>query len=268
MNPRPPGTQQGQNSLEVQQLQASFGQTGMMGGVSASDGMIYFGPDGGDWFRGFPYQRPKLEGALFTVSQANAAIWDWDKKQMDDFNDLVEDGTGSRPKTFEQSKQAWERMVGYAGSYSSDSGTPTSPFKIADMIAERSRNMGSPGSGGAGGGPSTAVYKDEIVNLTNPSTARGVLDSALGKYLGRMPSPKEYKSFVGALTMAEDASPNTSERVVRNSGGTNQTITTKGKTGGGVDRNQFATEFAKSDEDFAETQLSTTGVQAFLGMLK
>jgi hypothetical protein len=267
MNPRPPGTGQAQNPLEAQQLAESFGLLGTMGGVSASGGMIYFGPDDG-YFRGIPYARPLDEGALFTVSQANAAIWDWDKKQMDDFNDLVEDGTGSRPKTFEQSKQAWERMVGYAGSYSSDSGTPTSPFKIADMIAERSRNMGSPGSGGAGGGPSTTVYKDETVNLTNPSTARGVLDSALGKYLGRMPSPKEYKSFVGALTMAEDASPNTSERVTRNSGGTNQTITNKGKTGGGVDRNQFATEFAKSDEDFAETQLSTTGVQAFLGMLK
>jgi hypothetical protein len=123
-------------------------------------------------------------------------------------------------------------------------------------------------SGGGAGGPSTTVYKDEQVNLSDPSTARSILDTTIGRYLGRSPNQKEYKSFLQALNAMEEATPAVSERVTRSSGGTNQTVTSKGKSTTGLSREQFATEYAKSEEDYAETQLSTTGLQAFLGMLK
>ena len=265
-----PGTSQSLNSYEAQLLRQGMGTTGALGVPTEADKYVYLGKDY-EQNVGVPQSLLKpgafSSSGMVPVDQANNLVWQFTDKQKKQFDDIIEKGYGRRPNSFEERKSWWERMVGYTGAYSSSTGQNKSVFEVADIWANQSKPVQT-GGGGMGGGPSTTIYRDENVNLTNPSTARSVLDNALGGYLGRMPSQKEYKSFLNALTMAEEAAPSMSERVVRSSGGTNQTVTSKGKTSGGVSAQQFATEYAKSDEDYAETRLSTTGLQAFLGMLK
>jgi hypothetical protein len=266
--PTGPGTSQSLNSLEAQQLRQGMGTTGVLGMPTTADKYVYLGKD---YERNVGVPQSLLKPGQFAsdgmvpVDQANNLVWQFTDSQKKQFDDLIEKGYGKRPNSFEQRMYWWEKMVGYTGSYSSQTGQNKSVFEVAEIWANQSKPISS---GGRGGGPSTTIYRDENVNLTNPSTARSVLDNALGGYLGRTPTQKEYNSFISALNMAEEAEPNISERVVRSSGGTNQTVQSKGKTSGGVSAQQFATEYAKSDEDYAETRLSTTGLQAFLGMLK
>lgn len=265
-DPVVPGTSQAQNSYESQLLRNQFGTNGQLGLPTSGSGTIYLGPDY-DETNGIPLylQKPGLANGIVTTDQAKNLVWQFDDEQRKEFDDLIEQGGQKRPDSMESRLYWWNKMVDYAGTYSSNIGKNVSPFDMAKMWASNAKPYSS---GGAGGGPSTTVYKDEQVNLTNPSTARSVLDGALGRYLGRMPSQKEYKAFLGALTMAEEAAPTISQRVTRNSGGQNQTVTSKGKSQGGLNAAQFATEYAKGEESYAETQLSTTGLQAFLGMLK
>jgi hypothetical protein len=265
--PNGPGTPQIQNSLEYQQLAGMMGMTGAFGQPSAVDGLIYLGPEY-DTAKKIPKRGWVGNSGLVSQEVAINKLWEFTPQQERKFDDLIEAGGEKRPDSIETRMYWWKKMIGYAGSYSSDSGMVKSPFEMAEIWSQKSRNAAGPGGGGAYSGPTTTSYTEQNVNLTNPSTARSVLDSALGRYLGRMPNQKEYKSFLSALTMAEEAAPNVSERVVRSSGGINQTVASKGKTSGGISAQQFATEYAKSDEDYAETQLSTTGLQAFLGMLK
>lgn len=261
--PQGPGTFQYYNPYEAQ-LAQQMGLTGITGDPRAVGGMIYMGSDYDTSYR-VPKRGIYGDTGMFTVDQAQALVWRLDPAQIKRFDDAIEAGTGYRPTTFEQRKSQWSKMIGFAGEYASATGQNKSPFEIAEMLAQQSDPRDR---GGAGGGPSVTSYSEEQVNLTNPSTARSVLDSTLGRYLGRSPNTKEYQAFLQALNANEEASPSMSQRVTRSSGGTNQTVTTKGKSSGGVSREQFASEFVKGEEDYAETQLSTTGLQAFLGMLK
>jgi hypothetical protein len=252
----------------MQQLRQGMGTTGVLGVPTAADKYVYLGKDyekniGVPQFLLKPGQY--TETGMVPVEQANNLVWQFTDREKKRFDDIIEKGYGRSPNSFEERKSWWERMVGYTGAYSSSTGQNKSVFEVADIWANQSKPVQT---GGGRGGPSTTIYSDENVNLTNPSTARSVLDNALGGYLGRTPTQKEYKYFIGALNMAEEDAPSVSDRVVRSSGGINQTVTSKGKTSGGVSAQQFATEYAKSDEDYAETRLSTTGLQAFLGMLK
>lgn len=260
--PQGPGTFQYYNPYEAQ-LAQEMGLTGLTGDPRAVGGMIYMGSDYDTAIR-VPKRGVFGSTGMFTVDQAEALVWRLDPEQVKRFDDAIEAGTGLRPSTFEQRKAQWSKMIGFAGEFASATGENKSPFEIAEMLAQQS----DPRDRGGAGGPSTTSYSEENVNLTNPSTARSVLDSTLGRYLGRAPNTKEYKAFLQALNANEEAAPLMSERVTKSSGGTNQTVASKGRSSGGVSREQLATEFVKGEEDYAETQLSTTGLQAFLGMLK
>lgn len=127
------------------------------------------------------------------------------------------------------------------------------------------KDGGSGGGGGGGGaymGPTTSVT--EQVQLTNPSTARGLVEDAIGKYLGRRPDKKEYANFMQALSAYEEESPYvTTSRTER----TISSSATKSKTMGGVSPTQFAEEFARSQEGAAELQVATTAYDALIGLL-
>jgi hypothetical protein len=262
-----PGTGDYFNSLEAQQLRQDMGTTGVFGQASATDTMVYLG-DNYNLTKGVPsfLQKPGASNGMFTIDEAKALYTQMDKKEVQRFDNAIEKLTGRRP-TGLSNQDYWEQMIGQAGVYSNATGKPISPWEIAELLAARTP---AAEGGGAYTGPTTTTYKDENVNLTNPSNARALIDNAIGGYLGRKPSSKEYKTFLQALNATEEASPTISERVTKSSGAGNpasQTVSTKGKSMGGVSTQQFANEFAKSDEQYAETQLSTTGLQSFLSML-
>ena len=263
-----PGTGNYQNSLEAQQLAGAMGLSGVFGQPSVNDGMVYLGSDY-DLTKGVPtmLQKPGASNGMFTIDEAKSRYVTMNPQEVKRFDKAIEQLTGKKP-TGLSNQWHWEQMIDQANIYSSATGKPISPWDMAEMLAARS--PAAPEGGGAYTGPTTTTYNDESVNLTNPSSARALIDNAIGSYLGRKPTSKEYKTFLQALNTTEEATPQISQRVTRSSGSANpaaQTVSTTGKTEGGINAQQFATEYAKSDEQYAETQLSTTGLQSFLSML-
>lgn len=273
VQPVGPGRATAQNAFEEQQLAQSMGYQGVYGNVGPTDSLIFMGSDYADLtpkpnttginqFLARPVNMRPNE--MFPIEKAKAELWNLDYQQRARLDDLFEKTYFRPSRGYPDTIGYWNDLITYSGLYSSQTGTNKSPFDIAEMMASTANPDGS----GTGGGPSTTSYRDENVNLSDPSTARSVLDSTLGRYLGRSPNQKEYKSFLRALNSMEQATPSTSERVTRSSGGQNQTVSTKGTSTTGLSREQFATEYAKGDEQYAETTLSTTGLQAFLGMMR
>lgn len=263
-----PSTGQFQNSLEAQQLAGSMGLSGVFGQPSATDGMVYLGPDY-DLTKGVPtlLQKPGASNGMFTIDEAKSRYVSMNPQEIKRFDNAIEKLTGKKP-TGLNNQYYWEQMIDQAGVYSNATGKPISPWDVAEMLADRS--PAGAGEGGGYSGPTRTVYNDENVNLTDPSSARALIDNAIGSYLGRKPSTKEYKTFLQALNATEEANPVISRRVTDSSGSANpasQTVSNKGTSEGGVSTQQFAKEYAKSDEQYAETQLSTTGLQSFLSML-
>lgn len=264
-----PSTGNFQNSLEAQQLANSMGLSGVFGQPSATDGMVYLGPNY-DLTKNIPValRKPGASNGMVTVDEAKARYVSMNAQEVKRFDNAIERLTGKKP-TGLNNQYYWEQMIDQAGVYSNATGKPISPWDVAEMLADRSPAASGAGVGGYSG-PTTTTYKDENVNFTNPSDARSLVDNAIGSYLGRKPSSKEYKTFLRALNATEEANPQISERVTKSSGSgdpANQTVSNKGTSMSQVSGQQFAKEFAKSDEQYAETQLSTTGLQSFLSML-
>jgi hypothetical protein len=119
------------------------------------------------------------------------------------------------------------------------------------------------GGGGGGGGPTTSINTN--VTLTDPDTARTLLDQALSSYLGREATPQEQKKFLAALNEHEKASPTVTTSVTNAAG---QVVTSSTSTQGGANSADFAKEFAQKKEGFSEYQAATTFLDAFMGALE
>lgn len=263
VQPTSPGVGQVLNPLEAQLLQQA-GLQGIYGQYAPTDTLIYLGPGYGT--PGTP-GRPKRAATpgtdMFTVDQAKAKFIDLPGEDKERFLNSIKGVTGKRPDDFFTQQYYWDKMVDAAGAYSSQTGKNISVFDYADKIAAQS----TPGSGG--GGPTSTYSKSTQINLSDPSTARSLLDQTLGSYLGRNPTQKEYSNFLAVLNGQEQASPTVTEARTRSasSGSSASTVSTS-KTTGGIDRAQVAKEYVESRPDYAETQLSTTGLSALLELFK
>ena len=119
--------------------------------------------------------------------------------------------------------------------------------------AEQSGGNGPGGSSG-GGSSSGGPFTNTTVQLTNQFDARALVDSALNQYLGRDAKPKERAAFLAQLNGTEMANPQVDSGSTGPSGTTRVASGGIGAAGAGV----LAEDFAKSRDNYAETQASTT----------
>ena len=124
----------------------------------------------------------------------------------------------------------------------------------APQAATGSSGSGGGGGGGAGGGPSVSTS----VNLTDPMTAKTVVNQALTTYLGRKAKPQELEKFTAALHANEMANPN----VTRSDGGGNSV------SSGGGNSQQFAEDWARGREGSSEYLAATSFMDTFINTLK
>lgn len=130
------------------------------------------------------------------------------------------------------------------------------------------RRQAAGGGGGGGGGVSRSTSVTESVDLTNPTAARGLVDQALARYLGRGATSEEFANFTKALNRAERKAPNVSRTTSVASRGAGGTMaSTKSLSKGGVDRGRFAEEWARSQEGAAEYAAATTVLDSFMKVL-
>jgi hypothetical protein len=126
---------------------------------------------------------------------------------------------------------------------------------LSSVAAEGTDDSSSSGGGGYGGsaGPTASV------DLTDPGTAKIILDQALTQYLGRKANEKEIARFTKALRAEQMDNPNT------------VTLSADGTTAirdGGMNPAAFAEDYALRKEGAAEYQAATTFLDAFIGSLK
>lgn len=127
------------------------------------------------------------------------------------------------------------------------------------LLSGMGGGAGGAGGGGAGGGGGGGGYTGPVasVNLTDPGTAKTLINNALSTYLGRKASSKEVQRFTTALNESEMQNPTISNRTPSSS------VTT-----GGFNPATFAEEYAQAEEGAAEYQAATTFLDTFISTLK
>lgn len=125
------------------------------------------------------------------------------------------------------------------------------------LYAKASKGSDKPGTNPAGprgpGGGSQA-FTNTTVQFSNQFDARALVDNALNQYLGRDAKPKERAKFLAMLNQTEAANPQVDSGVSGPNGTSRATRGGVGAAGAGL----LAEDFAKSRDDYAETQASTT----------
>lgn len=148
--------------------------------------------------------------------------------------------------------------------YKSKAGTLTT---VSDVLARWAKsglpkNLRSGGSGGGGAFSST----NRVVSLSDEGTARLLLNNSLSRYLGREATKEENEMFLKALNVQEKQNPTVtvSKGYTDGSGNTTQ----RQNVSGGMNKEDFATRFARSQEGYAEYQTATTYLDSFIKALE
>ncbi len=130
------------------------------------------------------------------------------------------------------------------------------------------QKQGAASAGAGGGGVSRSTSVTESIDISNPTSARALVDRALTEYLGRRATGNEYASFRQALNAAERKAPSrTKSSSVSSRGGGGASTMTRTMSEGGIDRGRFAEEWAMSQEGAAEYAAATTVLDTFMKML-
>lgn len=146
----------------------------------------------------------------------------------------------------------------------------------AQLLAEDAANGvapdGSSTSGGRGGGysgPTTTVQRAKSVNLTDPMSARKLVDDALSSYLGRRATTDEQEKFFNTLNKREKKSPTVTTQVSTTTpqGAGMTTVDSDVQTEGGFNPSVFAEEFARGQQGAGEYQAATTYLDTFISAL-
>lgn len=177
-------------------------------------------------------------------------------KQREQFHGYYQNITGSRIRSVPSFINGWNQAVTGSAEFTRMTGRPTTPMEYAQMLA----NVG-PGvrpQGGRGGG-SRGPTRTEVINLTNPSDARVLVDNALTQYLGRRATQEESRTFLKTLNKLERKSPQISVE----SGDQTRKVVQEG----GLNQELVAREFAESREDAAEFMVQSQYMNWFTDLL-
>ena len=149
---------------------------------------------------------------------------------------------------------------------------PVSAFGLVvnDLAKGTAGGRGGGGGGGAYTGPTTTTQVSKSVNLTDPTTARGLIKSALTDYLGRDANEAEQEAFLKALNAAERRSPTTTRATTTTTpqGKARSMVESETMTTGGFNPSTFAQEYAQGMEGSAEFQAATNMLDTFIGTLR
>jgi len=156
-------------------------------------------------------------------------------------------------------ENAWVRALNISADRLRSEGNLVTPFQAFDTMLDQAARNGALGGGsrggGAGGGGGPTITGQ--VNLTDPGTAKILVDQALESYLGRKANDREIAAFTGALNKKEMESPKTSE-----------IVGTTAVTSGGFNPSAFAEQYAQGQEGTGEYQAATTFLDTFISSLK
>lgn len=152
---------------------------------------------------------------------------------------------------------ALDKGIDYAGNEYGTKGPQGegNPFEWIFSGASGTRQP-SGGGGGGGGGPFTSDQTS--VNISSADKGAAMADQAFEQQMGRMATGDEGKAFTQALNLMEQQNPTRSITSGVSSGSSSTSST---KTTGGFDAAQFAKDWARSQDGYAENFAATTFMQ-------
>lgn len=113
----------------------------------------------------------------------------------------------------------------------------------------------------------TGVKKDKSthVDIYSPTEARGLIRNVLKAELGREPTEDEFEDFRASLNAEMEDNP--SVQVTRTRYQEGEAVSSSTRTRGGIDPNEYATEWAQSQPGWAEWQAVGTYFPTVMNLL-
>lgn len=166
-------------------------------------------------------------------------------------------------------QKAYAQLLNEVATYQAK-GQHVTPQEILKMMKD-SRDKAAKASGG----PKHYTETDRSVDLTDPSTAQGLVTDAITNALGRAPTPEEVTAFTSTLQATETANPQVTVSTTDTTGDVDPTTgiaknTTKNAVqAGGVDPQQIAKSYvmANNGPEMGAYQAGTSYYNAALAAL-
>lgn len=154
------------------------------------------------------YTDPGNTTQKMTTSAAQNLFYSWSPEQRNAWGDYLA-SIGLIPKEkahdFYTQRDEWGAAVDESAKFfKGQSGARLDPWAAAKIMA------GDAPGGQAkadGGGPKTVTQKSTSIDLTDPETAKGLINDTLTRALGRAATPEELSTFRGILRAGENANP-------------------------------------------------------------
>jgi hypothetical protein len=207
--------------------------------------------------------RPTLSN---DVTSAKNSFFMQPQSVHDVYTQIMNKNYGVGGWTKAQQEALFSESVGRAAIGFSMTGDAYTPDVYAAELAQDNAANGLDAGGkvlsAGSGGVSSSVQKS--VKLTDPSTARGLIDQALGNFLGRAADPQEQKAFLKALNVQERRNPTVTRQTTVSGGGSSSSTS---NTVGGFNASTFASEYAAGQEGAGEFQAATSLLDTFISSL-
>lgn len=219
---------------------------------------------------GEPRYNRKATPKLAKQSEANLVIRDtlelkrWEKVLLD--AGKIEEGKYD----YSTLVQLWEAYVQESAAWLAK-GKRMSPYDLVELDADLS---GSRKKKDDGNGKSTNTQTSTSVDLTDPTTARGIIDSAYQSATGQAPTDAQREDFLSMLNDAERRHPSVSTGTQTTSttgsgtGNTKSNTTSSTSSSGGVNPQQLAQDQAMQDPGYGSYQAATTYANALFEALR
>lgn len=194
-------------------------------------------------------------------SEAISQFYSWTDAQRKEWGQyLVAQGiiAPSKAGDFDTLKDAWTQAVGDAASY----------YAVGKRISPKDTIKARAAIATAQGGATTTTSTEKVVDLTDPTSAKALVNSVLSSQLGREATPEEISSFTKVLNSAESATPATAVTTATDNGnGTTTASTTKSGGLSADGKTQLLVDQARKNPEYGAYQAASTYYNAFLGAI-
>lgn len=227
---------------------------------------VYWAEGGDMRERGLGNTRVAGDSKFITRDEAYQKVWDWyGTPEFDKWGDylvelgVIDEGDKGNPNVL---APFWQEAVDASANLTS-AGKKVKPWDAARLLAGQSAQK-STASSKAG----TWTSSSKSVNLTDPATAKALVNDVLTRQLGRAATQEEIAAFTSVLHSAQNANPTITTQTGTSDEMGNTTQSTS--TSGGLDAagaQQVLQDRAMQLPDYGAHQAATTYANAFFSAI-
>lgn len=212
-----------------------------------------------------PGYTPPKESRVADLPDAEMMVYEWyGTDAYDKWGDfLAEHGIIEKDESrdFDTLNKWWVTAANQSSLFYSI-GRNFTPWDVIEGFGKDSGGRRGSGGGG-GGGPRTVTSTS--VDLTDPDTARAIVNSALSDRLGRAANDEEVSTFLNVLNSAERANPTVTTSHYSGDGSSVSSTTTGGI--GATGKQQLAVDEALENPEYGAYQAASTYYNALIQAL-